>query len=163
MCVQYWPAAKNREEVYGGVGVTVEVEEQLANFMIRTIRYSPPRTICIPHFREKFPRYFFPLQYLYWLRNNSYFLKFGFFNSVHLKKKIAIFLQQILYLPGLGSLSRSAQPCHSCYSQRHRNWPVQKLHFLLKFTSDISESKQTQYIYSHSTIIVITGCDGFLG
>jgi hypothetical protein len=39
MCVQYWPAAKNREEVYGGVGVTVEVEEQLANFMIRTIRY----------------------------------------------------------------------------------------------------------------------------
>jgi len=38
MCVQYWPAAKNREEVYGGVGVTVESEEQLANFMIRTIR-----------------------------------------------------------------------------------------------------------------------------
>ena len=58
MCVQYWPAAKNRlillfpvkillfpfeiiqfpvirEEVYGGVGVTVESEEQLANFMIR--------------------------------------------------------------------------------------------------------------------------------
>ena len=35
MCVQYWPAAKNREEVYGGVGVTVETEEQLANFMIR--------------------------------------------------------------------------------------------------------------------------------
>ena len=39
MCVQYWPAAKNREEVYGGVGITVEQEEQLANFMIRTIRY----------------------------------------------------------------------------------------------------------------------------
>jgi len=38
MCVQYWPAAKNREEVYGGVGITVEQEEQLANFMIRTIR-----------------------------------------------------------------------------------------------------------------------------
>ena len=35
MCVQYWPAAKNREEVYAGVGVTVESEEQLANFMIR--------------------------------------------------------------------------------------------------------------------------------
>ena len=34
-CVQYWPAAKNREEVYGGVGITVESEEQLANFMIR--------------------------------------------------------------------------------------------------------------------------------
>jgi len=38
MCVQYWPAAKNREEIYGGVGITVEVDEQLANFMIRTIR-----------------------------------------------------------------------------------------------------------------------------
>lgn len=38
MCVQYWPAGKNREEVYSGVGVTVENEEQLANFMIRTIR-----------------------------------------------------------------------------------------------------------------------------
>jgi protein tyrosine phosphatase len=38
MCVQYWPAAKNREEVYGGVGITVEHEEQLANFMIRTIK-----------------------------------------------------------------------------------------------------------------------------
>ena len=35
MCVQYWPAAKNREEIYGGVGITVESEEQLANFMIR--------------------------------------------------------------------------------------------------------------------------------
>ena len=38
MCVQYWPAGKNREEIYSGVGVTVENEEQLANFMIRTIR-----------------------------------------------------------------------------------------------------------------------------
>merc|ERR1712106_1196930 len=35
---QYWPAAKNREEIYGGVGITVETEEQLANFMIRTIK-----------------------------------------------------------------------------------------------------------------------------
>ena len=39
MCVQYWPAAKNREEVYGGVGVTVETEEQLANFMIRWLAF----------------------------------------------------------------------------------------------------------------------------
>ena len=39
MCVQYWPAAKNREEVYGGVGVTVETEEQLANFMIRSLAF----------------------------------------------------------------------------------------------------------------------------
>ena len=43
MCVQYWPAGKNREEVYGGIGVTVENEEQLANFMIRTIRMRKVR------------------------------------------------------------------------------------------------------------------------
>ena len=43
MCVQYWPAGKNREEVYSGVGVTVENEEQLANFMIRTIRLRKAR------------------------------------------------------------------------------------------------------------------------
>ena len=46
MCVQYWPAAKNREEVYGGVGITVEQEEQLANFMIRTIRYIVHNMVC---------------------------------------------------------------------------------------------------------------------
>ena len=38
MFVQYWPAAKNREEVNGGVGIMVELKEQLANFMNRTIR-----------------------------------------------------------------------------------------------------------------------------
>ena len=45
MCVQYWPAGKNREEIYSGVGVTVENEEQLANFMIRTIRMRKVRNI----------------------------------------------------------------------------------------------------------------------
>ena len=43
MCVQYWPAGKMREEVYSGIGVTVENEEQLANFMIRTIRMRKVR------------------------------------------------------------------------------------------------------------------------
>merc|ERR1719211_559600 len=38
MCVQYWPAGKNKEEAYSGVAVMVENEEQIANFMIRTIR-----------------------------------------------------------------------------------------------------------------------------
>ena len=38
MCVQYWPAGKNKEEAYSGVYVMVENEEQIANFMIRTIR-----------------------------------------------------------------------------------------------------------------------------
>lgn len=59
MCVQYWPAGKNREEVYSGVGVTVENEEQLANFVIRTIRLrkvrrhllrDPPKK-CTPNCR----------------------------------------------------------------------------------------------------------------
>ena len=45
MCVQYWPAAQHREEVYSGIGVTVDNEEQLANFMIRTIRLRVVRTI----------------------------------------------------------------------------------------------------------------------
>lgn len=44
MCVQYWPAGKGREEFYGGIGVTVDNEEQLANFMIRTIRLR--KVIC---------------------------------------------------------------------------------------------------------------------
>ena len=61
MCVQYWPAGKNREEVYSGIGVTVENEEQLANFMIRTIRMRKVRPIyfsrekcCILAFSEVF-------------------------------------------------------------------------------------------------------------
>ena len=45
MCVQYWPAAQHREEVYSGIGVTVDNEEQLANFMIRTIRLRVVRII----------------------------------------------------------------------------------------------------------------------
>ena len=49
MCVQYWPAGKNREEVYSGIGVTVESEEQLANFMIRTIRMRKVSNI-LEHF-----------------------------------------------------------------------------------------------------------------
>ena len=53
MCVQYWPAGKNREEIYSGVGVTVENEEQLANFMIRTIRMRKVRNSII-YFSQKF-------------------------------------------------------------------------------------------------------------
>lgn len=47
MCVQYWPAGKGREEIYSGVGVTVENEEQLANFMIRTIKLRKVRNIFL--------------------------------------------------------------------------------------------------------------------
>jgi len=55
MCVQYWPAGKNKEEVYSGVGVTVENEEQLANFMIRTIRLrknGEERKVILFHYTE---------------------------------------------------------------------------------------------------------------
>ncbi|XP_043516213.1 receptor-type tyrosine-protein phosphatase kappa-like [Frieseomelitta varia] len=38
MCVQYWPASKDKDEEYGGIGVSVMKEEELANFHIRTIR-----------------------------------------------------------------------------------------------------------------------------
>ena len=38
MCVQYWPALVDKEETYGGIHVTVLKEEQLANFVIRSIR-----------------------------------------------------------------------------------------------------------------------------
>lgn len=38
MCVQYWPASKDKDEEYGGIGVSVLKEEELANFHIRTIR-----------------------------------------------------------------------------------------------------------------------------
>lgn len=38
MCVQYWPANKEKDEEYGGIGVSVLKEEELANFHIRTIR-----------------------------------------------------------------------------------------------------------------------------
>ncbi|KAG7200252.1 hypothetical protein KM043_017723 [Ampulex compressa] len=38
MCVQYWPASKDKDEEYGGIGVSVLKEEELANFHIRTIK-----------------------------------------------------------------------------------------------------------------------------
>ena len=38
MCVQYWPGQIDKEEVYGGIRVTVLKEELLANFVIRSIR-----------------------------------------------------------------------------------------------------------------------------
>ncbi|CAD6227442.1 GSCOCG00001126001-RA-CDS, partial [Cotesia congregata] len=38
MCVQYWPANKDKDEEYGGICVSVLKEEELANFHIRTIK-----------------------------------------------------------------------------------------------------------------------------
>lgn len=38
MCVQYWPPNKEKNEEYGGIGVSVLKVEELANFHIRTIR-----------------------------------------------------------------------------------------------------------------------------
>jgi hypothetical protein len=50
MCVQYWPAAKGQEEVYGGIGVTIVQEEQLANFFIRTVRLRKDNAVRIARF-----------------------------------------------------------------------------------------------------------------
>ena len=66
MCVQYWPAGKNREEIYSGVGVTVENEEQLANFMIRTIRMRKVRNILKIFI-------FFPPQRIFFRQNLNIF------------------------------------------------------------------------------------------
>ena len=38
MCVQYWPVLVDREEEFGDISVTLLKEEQLANFIIRTIK-----------------------------------------------------------------------------------------------------------------------------
>lgn len=38
MCVQYWPASKDKDELYGDVHIGVAKEEELANFHIRTFR-----------------------------------------------------------------------------------------------------------------------------
>ncbi|KRT80431.1 tyrosine phosphatase [Oryctes borbonicus] len=38
MCVQYWPANMELEEIYGGIVIKVIQEEELANFRIRTFR-----------------------------------------------------------------------------------------------------------------------------
>lgn len=38
MCVQYWPASKDKDEIYGDIGIGIAKEEELANFHIRTFR-----------------------------------------------------------------------------------------------------------------------------
>lgn len=38
MCVQYWPASLDIQECYGGIHIQILVEEELANFHIRTFR-----------------------------------------------------------------------------------------------------------------------------
>lgn len=38
MCIQYWPSAKVKSEDYGDLNISIQHEEELANFHIRTIR-----------------------------------------------------------------------------------------------------------------------------
>lgn len=38
MCVQYWPASKEKHETYGGISLSIVQEEELANFHIRTFK-----------------------------------------------------------------------------------------------------------------------------
>lgn len=38
MCIQYWPPALEKTEVYGDIHIGIVNEEQLANFQIRTFR-----------------------------------------------------------------------------------------------------------------------------
>ncbi|XP_044020892.1 receptor-type tyrosine-protein phosphatase kappa [Aphidius gifuensis] len=61
MCVQYWPPNTDKDEEYGGIGVSVLKEEELANFHIRTIKLwkkndkgeiSEERTLLQFHYTE---------------------------------------------------------------------------------------------------------------
>lgn len=38
MCMQYWPPSLEKKEVYGDIYISIDKEEQLANFHIRTFR-----------------------------------------------------------------------------------------------------------------------------
>lgn len=38
MCIQYWPPALDKTEVYGDIHIGIVREEQLANFQIRTFK-----------------------------------------------------------------------------------------------------------------------------
>lgn len=61
--MQYWPASKDKDEEYGGIGVSVLKEEELANFHIRTIKLYKKnendvsrfifatRKFCVLHYR----------------------------------------------------------------------------------------------------------------
>lgn len=39
MCVQYWPASKEKDECYGVVHIGVVKEEELANFKISKLKF----------------------------------------------------------------------------------------------------------------------------
>ncbi|XP_043192596.1 receptor-type tyrosine-protein phosphatase kappa-like isoform X2 [Amphibalanus amphitrite] len=55
MCVQYWPVLVDREEEFGDISVTLLKEEQLANFVIRTIKLKKDgeeRTVLQFHYTE---------------------------------------------------------------------------------------------------------------
>ncbi|XP_045522193.1 receptor-type tyrosine-protein phosphatase kappa isoform X3 [Pieris brassicae] len=48
MCVQYWPASKEKDETYGDISVGIVQEEELANFHIRTFRlYKTDKNVVI--------------------------------------------------------------------------------------------------------------------
>lgn len=48
MCVQYWPAMVGCSDHYEGIKVDLLKEEQLANFMIRTIKLSLQENVSLP-------------------------------------------------------------------------------------------------------------------
>lgn len=62
MCVQYWPASKEKDEEYGGIGVSVLKEEELANFHIRTIKLYKKNesNVSIALFASKFSHHNHP-------------------------------------------------------------------------------------------------------
>lgn len=52
MCVQYWPASKDLDETYGGIGISMLDEEELAHFHIRTFKlYKKEGDVSITNIR----------------------------------------------------------------------------------------------------------------
>lgn len=46
MCCQYWPMEEHKPEMYGPIEVTLLSEEQLADFVIRTMKIRKPGQKC---------------------------------------------------------------------------------------------------------------------
>lgn len=50
MCMQYWPPALDKKEVYGDIYIGIDKEEQLANFHIRTFRiWKQNEDVCFSY------------------------------------------------------------------------------------------------------------------
>ena len=71
MCVQYWPPNTEKNEEYGGIGVSVLKEEELANFHIRTIKLYKKDENGVNNYLYKIYTY---MQYLFYILQYDTFM-----------------------------------------------------------------------------------------